>query len=169
MPPVPLRTAPALPLDAVEPLFFFGTLMDLDVLGLVVGRAILDEELAPAVLPRFRREAARDVPWPVLVGDPGAAVEGRLWSARGRLELERINRYEAGEYRAELHRVHDPRVGSREAWVHIGDGARIVAAGRPWDLGSWAREHKRTTLEEAARSLGLPGPRAGTLKASGGR
>ena len=61
-----------------QPLFFFGTLMDLDVLTYLLERPVDVADLRPATIQGFRRARAAGASYPVLVPEPGSQVDGRL-------------------------------------------------------------------------------------------
>ena len=104
----PIDAAELIPLAAAgrQPLFFFGTLTDLDVLAYVLERPIdLDDLVArhprrAIAVCRPRASATR-----CSCADPCGAVEGRLLRRATRRDIARINHFESGEYRAELHAV----------------------------------------------------------------
>ncbi len=132
---VPSRTAGA------TPIFFFGTLMDRDVLAHLLGRPVAAGELRPVVLHGFRRVAARNASYPVLLPDPEGRVEGVLFLA-GAEDVRRINHYECDEYRAELHHVRTAAGEKVAAWLFLGRETVMEAGDRPWDLATWVRRHK---------------------------
>ncbi len=140
--PKPLAVAEEVPPEAAgrTPIFFFGTLMDRDILAHLLGRPVGAEELRPARLSGFRRVAARNASYPVLLPDPEAVVEGLLFLP-GPEDVRRINHYESDEYRAELHLV-DSGGERLPAWLFIGREAVLEAGERPWDLRAWAARHK---------------------------
>ena len=59
-------------------LFFYGTLMDVDVVAKVLARPFAERELVPAFLRGWRRLAVRNASYPVILPDPASRVEGRL-------------------------------------------------------------------------------------------
>lgn len=141
--PQPLEVAQMIPLSAAgrQPLFFFGTLTDLDVLAYVLARPIDLDDLMPATITGFRRMKARDASYPVLVPAPGERVEGRLLRHATRRDIARINHYESEEYRAELHRVVAADGGTHAAWLYLGLD-HLAAGEEAWELGAWQERHK---------------------------
>ena len=139
----PLDAAELIPLAAAgrQPLFFFGTLTDLDVLAYVLERPIDLDDLAPAALAGYRRVQALGVSYPVLVPDRAGVVEGRLLRRATRRDIARINHFESGEYRAELHAVSTDDGAAQPAWLYLGLG-HLAAAGEPWLLGAWQAMRK---------------------------
>ena len=78
--------------------FFFGTLMDRDVLAAVLDRPIAGGELGPAWLRDHRRVRAATAPYPVLVPAPGVVVGGTLFRPRSVRDDVRIRHFEDEEY-----------------------------------------------------------------------
>jgi hypothetical protein len=149
--PAAVETDALIPLAAAgrDPLFFFGTLMDDEVLSHVVGRPLAADELLPARLDGFRRVTVAGSSYPMLVADPAAGLDGRLLRRASRRDILRINWFESEEYRAERHRV---RAGGRDhlAWLFRALDGVMIATGRPWRLDDWRREHKAGFLERCA-------------------
>lgn len=139
----PLDAAELIPLTAAgrQPLFFYGTLIDLDVLAYVLERPIDLDDLTPAWLAGFRRVRAAGFAYPSLVADPFGAVEGRLLRRASRRDIARINHYESGEYRAELHPVVADEVVKLPAWLYLGLDHLGVTL-EPWVLSDWQAVHK---------------------------
>lgn len=136
---------------AVTPLFFFGTLMDADVLGLVIGRAVAPGELEPARLHGFRRVRARRASYPVLVPDPGASVEGVLWRAGTALERARLDAYEGPGYALAPVEV-ETAAGERvRALVYRAVPGALEPSEEPWDLARWQARYKAAYLRLGER------------------
>lgn len=139
----PIAAADTIPLSAAgrQPLFFFGTLMDLDVLAHVLARPIAVDDLMVATIEGYRRVGTTAGNYPVLLPEPGGVVEGRLLRRASRRDIARINHYESGEYRAELHEVHDATGARHAAWLyraldHLGATEEV------WELTAWQERHK---------------------------
>jgi gamma-glutamylcyclotransferase (GGCT)/AIG2-like uncharacterized protein YtfP len=124
-----------------QPLFFFGTLMDLDVLAYLLERPIDVDDLQPASLAGFRRVRAAGASYPVLVPQEGGAVEGRLLRRASAADIARINHYESGEYLAELRHVRAADGREVAAWLYLGLD-HLSPSGEPWSLAGWQRRHK---------------------------
>ena len=135
--------APMIPLAAAgrQPLFFFGTLMDLDVLAYLLERPVDLDDLQPAAISGFRRVCAAGASYPVLVPWPDGVVEGRLFSRARTRDIARINHYESEEYLAELRLVTNAAEEQVAAWLYLGlDG--LAAGDTDWSLGEWQRTAK---------------------------
>ena len=84
------------------PFFFFGTLLDVDVLSRVVARPVATAELAEGWLWGYRRHAARNAPYPVVRPHPARHVKGGLFQPRSVDERARVDHFEADEYAPEI-------------------------------------------------------------------
>lgn len=138
-----LDVAAMIPLSAAgrQPLFFFGTLMDLDVLTYLLERPVDVADLCPARICGFRRMGVAGASYPMLVPDELAAVEGRLLRRATVRDIARINHYESDEYRAELRHVVTADGVDTAAWLYLGLD-HMTPAEEPWSLARWQYEHK---------------------------
>lgn len=122
-----------------RPLFVFGTLMDPDVLRIVLGRAVEPSLMQPATLGGHRVMRVADESYPVLVPDPAASAEGALLSGLSGREWDRIRFFEAEEYVLRSCRV-VAGAGSVEA-LFCSQGVTSGVDG-VWSLSWWQRRHK---------------------------
>jgi hypothetical protein len=132
-----------IPLSAAggQPLFFFGTLMDLDVLGYLLEQPVDLDDLEAATITGFRRVTATGARYPVLVPEPGGTVEGRLLRRATARDIARINHYESQEYLAELRSITAGAGREVAAWLYLGlDG--LAADDQPWSPEEWQRTVK---------------------------
>ncbi|HEY9568724.1 MAG TPA: gamma-glutamylcyclotransferase family protein [Thalassobaculum sp.] len=126
--------------------FFFGTLMDPDVLRLVLGRPVTRGALAPARLHGYRRMRILRDSFPVLVADPPAAVEGLVFTAAGAQDDARILFFEDYDYDlAPCRPVLDD--GTTVEATFCGAAEGVAASDEPCDLSRWAAGHKAGFLE----------------------
>ena len=126
--------------------FFFGTLMDRDVLERVLDRPVPDAQLAPARLSGYRRVRAVAASYPVLMACEGGLVEGIVLRVATPRDEARILHFEEEEYEARVlpvHLVHDGRPLDARVFIAL-DSMGVTEEG--WDLESWAREHKAAFL-----------------------
>lgn len=126
--------------------FFFGTLMDQDVLELVLDRAVPPGALAPARLAGYRRVRIHNDSFPILVADVGGAVDGVVFTTASAEEDARILYFEDYDYdlapcRAQLHD------GRTVEATFCGAEADVLGTDEPWELARWASRHKRGFLE----------------------
>jgi gamma-glutamylcyclotransferase (GGCT)/AIG2-like uncharacterized protein YtfP len=140
----PILQASAVPLTAAgrQSLFFFGTLMDAEMLAHVLARPLANEQVVPAWINGFRRIGTKGGSYPILVPADNGLLEGRLLQHASRRDIARINHYESGEYRAELRQVSLADGTGVSAWLYLGLD-HLHADGSPWELEAWQARHKR--------------------------
>ena len=127
--------------------FFFGTLMDRDVLATVLDRPVASHELSRGWLHGYQRARAAHASYPILVPASGVVVGGVVFQPKNRRDDTRIRHFEDGEY--------------AERWliVHLAGGRRLAArvflalevlqaTDEAWDLAAWASAHKTAFLEQ---------------------
>jgi gamma-glutamylcyclotransferase (GGCT)/AIG2-like uncharacterized protein YtfP len=122
--------------------FFYGTLMDPEVLGHVLGRKVAAPLLAKALLPGYRRYAlARDT-YPVAVRVPGGLVEGLTLDGVEAEEAERLAYYESAAYTILAETV---MIGSerKRAILFAAERASFDLSADGWSLAIWQRQHKQ--------------------------
>ncbi len=121
--------------------FFCGTMRDLDVLELVVGRRAADTDMEPAALPGYRLARAIDESYPAVLPHAGCRIDGVLVHRLSAAEVERILWFEGWEY------------ASRSVEVVLRDGAHAPASifvptevlefvEDEWDFDHWRRTEK---------------------------
>ena len=129
------------------PFFFFGTLMDRDVLEIVLGRTVAQGELAPALLRGYRRVCTAMQPYQMLKPDPDGLVEGMLLMEPSRRDVARIRHFEDEEYVERATMVHSASGRTLEARVFFAL-AGMGETEEPWSPDSWASRHKSVFLRQ---------------------
>ena len=127
--------------------FFFGSLMDRDVLSIVLGRSVAHEEYVAATLPGYRRICVDGESYPALVesAEPTDCVTGYAMALRNEDEVSRVIFFESEEY------------APQETLVLLEDGSSIRSflciakphcplRDAPWDFSRWQRETKALFL-----------------------
>ncbi len=122
--------------------FFFGTLLDEEVLTLVVGRKVPAADKRPASLPGFRRVRARGVTYPIIVSRENSSVAGLLVSGLADAEAKRLIEYEGANYDLVTLSV---TAGSRRhqarVFVPVGQGG-LTPLDEDWTFEEWTRLHR---------------------------
>jgi hypothetical protein len=120
--------------------FFFGTLMDRDVLELVLDRSVDDDAFVPARLGGFRRVRVKKDSFPMLVADPLASVDGMVFHSRDPHEDARILFFEDYDYDLAICRPVTAS-GPVEAMFY-GSETGVEPSDEPWGLETWAPRYK---------------------------
>ena len=128
--------------------FFYGSLMDADVLSAVAGERIPPGRLIPARLAGYERLAAQYNVFPLIVEYPGAEVAGVLVRGIDAGVARRLARYEGPGYILAKRPVTTTE-GRAEALVFISSRPGRTS-GKPWDFDAWRRRHKRRLLRALA-------------------
>lgn len=126
--------------------FFYGTLMDPDVLAAAIGRRVRPARARPATLSGWRRVGLKGTPYPVVV--PGAAtdrVEGLLVTGLTAADVRRLERYEGAAYGIETVSVNASGGETMSANVFVPKKG-VAATDAAWDLETWRRRRKRRDL-----------------------
>jgi gamma-glutamylcyclotransferase (GGCT)/AIG2-like uncharacterized protein YtfP len=126
--------------------FFYGTLMDADIRRAVLGERA-PETVEPATLPGYRRCAAANGAYPVIVKANGYEVRGVVARGLDKTAQARLNRYEGDEYELIDVAVRTPT--KSELWVAAYvPGKKNAPALSPgeWTLDVWERRFKRHML-----------------------
>lgn len=122
--------------------FFFGTLLDEEVLAMVVGRPVAGTDRRPAILPGYRRVKARGVTYPIIVPHAAASVAGLLVSGLSAPEAQRLIDYEGSNYDLTTLTVTS---GGRErpvlVFVPVGQGG-LQPLDEDWTLEEWRQRHR---------------------------
>lgn len=127
--------------------FFFGTLMDRDVLAAVLDRPVADDEMIPAWLRDYRRVRAATASYPLLVSSPGLVVGGVVFRPKEDRDDLRICHFEEEEYVERWLNVH--LAGGRRLAARVFFGLETLQATQePWDLAAWTSAHKAAFLEQ---------------------
>ena len=132
--------------------FFYGTLLDADVMALVIGRRLPPSAFVPARLAGFVRQRARGVSYPILVRAPQGKVEGAVVGGLTGRDVERLAAYEGPRYRiaaAQVTLAGAPRRVS--VFEPIEERFQPVDGG--WDLADWQGRYKRPFLARLRRAL----------------
>jgi hypothetical protein len=129
--------------------FFYGMLMDPDLLSRGIGRMIVPGALSPALVHGYRRSSVRGTNFPVVLRDSTASVEGVVLREVSVVERERLADFEGDRYvlvpsLAEFRDrplepvlLFEPKAGA------------FAATGKPWSLERWQRLHKPAWLRTA--------------------
>jgi len=132
--------------------FFYGTLLDVDVTALVLGRRLPPRAYVPASLPGHARWRAKGASYPVVVPDPRGEVAGAIVGGLSARDVGYLAAYEGPGYR-----IVPLRVRSRGKLVTVAVFEPLVSRLQPsgdlWDLALWQRRHKRAFVGRLHRAF----------------
>lgn len=122
--------------------FFYGTLLDHDVMALVIGRRLPPAAFVPASLKGHVRRRARGVSYPILMREPGGEVEGVVVGGLTRRDVARLSAYEGPRYRiAPLKVTIDGKLKTVSVFEPKESSFQTVDG--TWDLALWQGRYKR--------------------------
>ena len=120
--------------------FFYGSLMDREMLEAVIDRGSSHLSFMPGVLGGYIAELARGYTFPTLVPRPGSAVEGLVAHGLHDQDVERIAYFEDTEYTPVSHEI-STGSGNVSAKVFMST-ATLSSSGERWDFMHWRQHHK---------------------------
>ncbi|MFQ5973469.1 MAG: gamma-glutamylcyclotransferase family protein [Alphaproteobacteria bacterium] len=122
--------------------FWYGTLLDPDVRGAVLGAAAARLRPRPATLEGYLRIRAPGGSYPLLVpaAERQATVQGLLVQGITPAMERRLVRYEGHQYAIVEGPVHVAELGVVSARFFVARRPPVSRA--PWDLADWQRRHK---------------------------
>lgn len=141
-----------------EPLFVFGSLMDMDLLAVVLGDCQHLRHGA-ASLPGYRRCCVEDEVFPIIVQDEHSTVDGLLVHGLSERDLDRILFFEGPAYTllpCEVDHLDSDRRRRTPARAFF---ATALLSPRPqsWNYAYWQAQEKPLALHIAAETMALYG------------
>jgi hypothetical protein len=140
--------------------FYYGTLLDHDVMALVLGRRLPPQAYVPAILPGHSRFRARGASYPVVVQDPRGEVPGVIVGGLSARDVGYLSAYEGPGYRVVPLKVRSlgrlVTVSVFEPIVESGKGyrdSRLQPSRELWNLATWQRRHKRPFAARLRRAF----------------
>ncbi|MCW5699375.1 MAG: gamma-glutamylcyclotransferase [Rhodospirillales bacterium] len=120
--------------------FFYGTLIDNDILAAVAGpRAALASQ-RPATVDGYRRLIRKGAVYPILRRAPGMSVAGIVVFGLNPAEMTRLVSFEGPEY--ELRPLTVMMDGNRHQTMTFLPKPWVPASTKEWRLETWRRLHK---------------------------
>jgi hypothetical protein len=132
--------------------FFYGTLLDVDVTALVLGRRLPPEAYVPASLPGHARWRAKGASYPVVIADPRGEVAGAIVGGLSTRDVGSLAAFEGPGYRIAPLKV---RSQGKLVTVAVFEPviSRLQPSRDPWDLALWQRRHKRSFVGRLRRAF----------------
>ena len=143
-----------------QPLFSYGSLMDADVLRIVIGPEYDAVVTSPAQLAGFRCVQYPTETFPILHAETRKLVDGLLIDGLSALAYQRILFFEGDEYELQscLVQTHG---GEREA-LYCADVTEPGELYDEWTLARWQREHKAAFCVHVEQYMALFGTMSAT-------
>jgi hypothetical protein len=138
--------------------FFYGTLMDRDMLSAVLERRVWPRSLVPAVLRGHRRKGVRGANYPVVLRQRRASVDGVIFDGVGTVEPARVSTYEGDRYELVQALAELPRRRCVRVFIFAPRLGAYVVSNRRWTFAGWRLRHKRSAMIAVAGGRG-PGMR----------
>lgn len=137
--------------------FFFGTLRDLDVLEVVIGRSVSNGDVKAAEISGYRLVRVIDESYPALVGDADGRVEGVFVSGLKAMEIERLAWFEGKEYMPKAVEVRLTESGEgMEASIQV-PTQHLETTDDDWEFQSWKRNEKEHLISLTRAHMALFG------------
>lgn len=132
--------------------FFYGTLLDRDVMALVLGRRLPPHSFLPASLPGYSRWRVQGGSYPISIPDRKGEVPGAMVRGLSTRDVARLAAYEGSGYRVASLKV---RVAGSLTRVSVFAPLvqKLKPTNRPWDLVRWQRRDKRDFVARLVRAL----------------
>jgi len=134
--------------------FFYGTLMDRDLLSAVLGRRMWPRSLVPAVLRGHRCKGVRGANYPVVLRQRRAAVDGVILDGVGTVDQARLSAYEGDGYELVQALAELPRRRCRRVFLFAPRRGAYVVSNRPWTFAGWRLRHKKSVMTAVAVGRG---------------
>ncbi len=131
--------------------FFYGSLMDRELLEAVIDRTGDHLHMQPAQLAGYAAETAHGYSFPTLVARDDGLVRGIVTHGLSDDDVARISYFEDTEYAPSLVEVTtaNARVAAR-AYMSAGS---LRSSGEDWDFGHWRIHHKSVLVAVTRRVM----------------
>lgn len=132
--------------------FFYGTLLDRDVMALVIGRRLSPAAYRPAWLAGHVRRRVKGASYPIVLRDPRAEVAGMVVGGLSGRDVARLAAYEGPGYRIAPLKV---RLGGRLTTVAVFEPVqhRFQPTDGDWILTAWQWRYKRAFVDRLRRAF----------------
>jgi hypothetical protein len=127
--------------------------MDCDLLSRVLGRPIAPSKLVPALLRGYSRSAVAGLPYPVVLREPTASVNGVVLGGVTTAERDRLRHYEGENYLLSPGMAEFGQQPARSVLLFVPKPGAFVATGEPWSLIRWRSDTKSKVLHSAVMAL----------------
>ncbi len=132
--------------------FFYGTLMDRDLVSLVLRRPIQADRFRPAILRDHERRAIAGETFPAIARVRGGSVEGVVVDGFTAADFAKLSAYEGASFTVTAGTAEIVGVGPRGVRIFVIKPGVYRLADTDWDVEAWRRDHKTATLDAIRRA-----------------
>ena len=129
-------------------MFFYGTLCDLRLCEIVLGRSCDQLQFSEAVLHDHAIYWARGQNFPVIVREQGSLAKGLLLRGLDQADIDKLDYYESGFDYAPVPVTVETDAGPKEVTVYYCDDPDVVS-GDIWSLSDWSEKWGQTAYGAA--------------------
>ena len=131
--------------------FFYGTLLDRDVMAMVIGRRLPPRAFVPAGLSGYTRRRVKGATYPIVIRDPRGEVPGAVVRGLSARDVGQLAAYEGSGYRIVPLTV---KCDGARTTVSVFEpiASKLQPSGELWDLVKWQQRHKRGFVGRLKRS-----------------
>ena len=129
-------------------MFFYGTLCDLRLCEIVLGRSREEMQFSNAVLHDHETYWARGQNFPVIVQEKGSIAQGLLLEGLDQTDIDKLDYYESGFDYAPVPVTVETDTGTHDVSVYYCDDPN-VASGDKWSLSDWSETWGPTAYQAA--------------------
>jgi len=129
-------------------MFFYGTLCDLRLCEIVLGRSRDALQFSKARLHDHAAYWAKDENFPVIVQQAGSVAEGLLLEGLDDTDIQRLDYYESGFDYAPVPVTVETDAGPKDVSVYYCDDPDVVS-GEAWSLSDWSEKWGPTAYQAA--------------------
>ena len=132
--------------------FFYGTLLDRDVMAMVIGRRLPPMAFAPAILPGHVRRRVKGASYPIAVQERREEIHGMVVVGFSARDVARLSAYEGPRYRIASLKV---KLRGALSTVSVFEPVeeRFQPTSGAWSLTLWQRRDKQMFLGRLRRAV----------------
>ncbi|MBY8977540.1 NUDIX domain-containing protein [Rhodobacteraceae bacterium NNCM2] len=131
----------------MKPVFFYGSLRDRELLEVVLARPVDDGDFVDASAAGFVTCRMMGEPYPLLLPQPGASAEGKIFRPRTDEDIARLTFYEEAEY--DLVEIDVLTTEGGVVAQYFRATGKRAPTDLAWDFERWQREAKAAAIHGA--------------------
>ncbi len=124
-------------------IFNFGSMRDKQILNIVLGRIVSEQDMEDAYMKGYNTYRVEDQGYPALIQDNVSITEGTLVHNLTPKDLDRIQYYEAGLFGTEVLPVYTKRGDEpKYAQVYVKNSTKVKVLDEEWDFEEYQKNIK---------------------------